>query len=51
MPLDIYLRNLGKETQDKALAVLGLLSAEDGNLDVFPLFVLEEPEPEADEPV
>jgi hypothetical protein len=45
--LEIYLSNLKPEVQERVLRFLGLKSAKDGNLDVFPLAVVPKPEPKS----
>ena len=43
MSIEIYLDDLKPDVQEEVLCELNLDKAEDGNLDVFPLFVLENP--------
>ena len=44
MSVEIYISDLKPEIQEQVLAELNLKSAEDGNYDLFPLFVVERPE-------
>lgn len=39
--MEIYFHNLDKETQKEVLKEFGYKTAEDGNWDSFPLFILE----------
>ena len=42
--LEIFLRDLTPEAQTRVLRLLRIKTAEEANLDVFPLFVLSKPE-------
>lgn len=42
--LEIFISDLTGEAQKRVLEFLDLASPEEGNYDVFPLFVLEKPE-------
>lgn len=42
---EIYFCDLNKETQEAYLEFAGLRSAREANLDVFPLVMMEAPEP------
>lgn len=44
--LDIYYDDLKPEVQKKVLELFKIKSSSEANLDVIPLFVLEEPEEE-----
>jgi len=46
--VEIYFSELKEEAQKKVLKALGLKTPEEGNYDVFPLFVLEKVEDEAE---
>jgi hypothetical protein len=42
--MEIYLGDLREDVQQEVLKVLGYKSAKESNLDIEPLFILEEPE-------
>ena len=44
MSIQIFFNNLDKETQEQVLDLYNVKEPEDMNWDVFPLFVLEDPE-------
>lgn len=41
--LEIFLSDLTPEAQQRVIKFLGIKSAAEANLDVFPLFILEKP--------
>ena len=45
MSVEIYICDLKPEVQEQVLSELNLSSDKDGNYDLFPLFVVEKPEP------
>ena len=45
MSVEIYICDLKPEVQVQVLSELYLSSDKDGNYDLFPLFVVEKPEP------
>lgn len=45
MCVEIYICDLKPEVQEQVLSELNLSSDKDGNYDLFPLFVVEKPEP------
>lgn len=46
MSVEIYICDLKPEVQEQVLSELNLSSDKDGNYDLFPLFVVEKPEPQ-----
>ena len=45
MSVEIYICDLNPEVHDHVLSEHNLSSDKDGNYDLFPLFVVEKPEP------
>ena len=44
MSVELYICDLKPEVQEQVLSELNLSSAKEGNYDLFPLFVVENPE-------
>ena len=45
MRVEIYICDLKPKVQEQVLSELNLSSDKDGNHDLFPLFIVEKPEP------